>query len=163
MRFRVRQANRADTGPLRDLQTNCCCRYFGLAAWSNLLRSTRRALGWFLGAAATTKQLGGLSHHSGRPLCPSGFDSAAVLRWSLPRSNGGAALHPSLCTKLWVGWRSQLPGRPLSVCSEGPLIAAASGALDANFASWFVVSSVGATTAANEAARRSNTANANAT
>jgi hypothetical protein len=61
------------------------------------------------------------------------------------------------------GWLAvATPGRPLSVCSEAPY-RCASGALDANFAGWFVVSSVGATTAANEAARRSNTANANAT
>jgi len=62
------------------------------------------------------------------------------------------------------GWLAVATPRPPTFCVlGGPLIAAASGALDANFASWFVVSSVGATTAANEAARRSNTANANAT
>jgi hypothetical protein len=58
---------------------------------------------------------------AGRPLCPAVVDSAAVLRWSLPRANGGAALHPKSLHKTLGGWRSQLPGRPLSVCSEAPL------------------------------------------
>ena len=49
---------------------------------------------------------------------PAVVDSAAVLRWSLPRSNGGAALHLSLCTKLWVaGGRNSRP--PLSAFCDG--------------------------------------------
>jgi hypothetical protein len=51
---------------------------------------------------------------------PAVVDSAAVLRWSLPRSNGGAALHPSLCTKLWVaGGRNSRP--PTFCVLGGPL------------------------------------------